>query len=68
MAGRCYIANMCINENYSLMSLIASCIPGRLRLCDRALRNDARLDALGAAAARWRGVTDVEINPPAVAY
>jgi hypothetical protein len=47
------------------MTSIASSIPGRLRLRDRALRDDARLDALGAAAARWRGVTDVEINPRA---
>jgi hypothetical protein len=44
------------------MSLIASSIPGRLRLRDRALRDDARLDALGVAVGRWRGVTDVEIN------
>lgn len=44
------------------MSLITSSIPGRLRLRDRALRDDVRLDALCAAVARWRGVTDVEIN------
>lgn len=47
------------------MSQIASSIPGRLRLRDRALRDDARLDALGAAVARWRGVTGVEFNPRA---
>jgi hypothetical protein len=44
------------------MNLIASSIPGRLRLRDRALRGDARLDALGASVACWRGVADVEVN------
>lgn len=45
------------------MPLIASSIPGRLRLRDRALRNPARLEDLRRTVARWRGVEVAEANP-----
>jgi len=44
------------------MNPIASSLPGRLRLRDRALRDRARLDALRARIVRWRGVLRVESN------
>lgn len=47
------------------MNLIASSIPGRLRLRDRAWRDAARLDELGASVTRWRDVLRVEANPKA---
>lgn len=47
------------------MNLIASSIPGRLRLRDRAWRDAARLDELGASVARWRCVLAVAANPKA---
>lgn len=47
----------------STNNLIASSLPGRLRLRHRALRNSAQLDILHAAVARWRGVITVTANP-----
>lgn len=47
------------------MDLIASSVPGRLRVRHRALCGDPRLDALRAAVARWRGVVGAETNPRA---
>ncbi len=49
----------------STNNLIASSLPGRLRLRHRALRNSAQLDILHAAVARWRGVITVTANPRA---
>lgn len=47
------------------MSLIASSIPGRLRLRNHALRDPTRLAALRAGIMRWRNVAAVEANPKA---
>ncbi|OGS91248.1 MAG: hypothetical protein A2Z95_01965 [Gallionellales bacterium GWA2_60_18] len=47
------------------MNLIASSLPGRLRLRAPALCNAAKLEALRAIVARWRDVLAVETNPQA---
>lgn len=44
------------------MSLVASSVPGRLRLRDAALRDPQRLELLHGTLARWPGVLALEAN------